>query len=364
MNRLGSILWLCLVCFCLWSDDVGVSASTVEEPDLDLLSLTNEELEQICTIRGFELTKEVDNETGKSVEYSHDDYVEAARQCLDIEAEMEKIIQENPDILKEIEEESEEMLKEQERLIQQKKELEDKLNKAKTATPEKVPTPKSNDDSTQNIPSQPNNLKQNDDDDDSIIDLDESMDDEKSEKVEKDTTANIKNIESSVNDKKDGNREKTASSSTLKEDLTHEEGESPSPSENNVKDSPMSSLPSPSPTFEKTIQRVKESDQPLFTLKDIAMDFKEQVGKDLDRIGKILLPPSIRGPLVEDVLKPAMRVGKQISIQTYEFLKRYLSVFFAKVKAKVEDELEKRKEQKQLEEQDDTTTPVQDMKLQ
>ena len=88
MNRLGSILWLCLVCFYLWSDDVGVSASTVEEPDLDLLSLTNEELEQICTIRGFELTKEVDNETGKSVEYSHDDYVGAARQCLDIEAEM------------------------------------------------------------------------------------------------------------------------------------------------------------------------------------------------------------------------------------------------------------------------------------
>ena len=169
------------------------------------------------------------------------------------------------------------------------------------------------------------------------------MDDEKSEKVEKDTTANIKNNESSVNDKKDGNREKTASSSSSKEDLTHEEGESPSPSENNVKDSPMSSLPSPSPTFEKTIQRVKESDQPLFTLKDIVIDFKEQVGKDLDRIGKILLPPSIRGPLVEDVLKPAMRVGKQISIQTYEFLKRYLSVFFAKVKAKVEDELKKNK---------------------
>ena len=89
-------LWLyyysiLLVVVLVWSTTTVVSSeSTMKqgEDEIDLESLTNEELEQICMMRGFELKKEVDAQTGKPVEYSHNDYVEAARQCLDIEAEM------------------------------------------------------------------------------------------------------------------------------------------------------------------------------------------------------------------------------------------------------------------------------------
>ena len=86
-------LWYSIVLVVLvWSTTVvSASESTMKrggEDEIDLESLTNEELEQICMMRGFELKKEVDTQTGKPVEYSHNDYVEAARQCLDIEAEM------------------------------------------------------------------------------------------------------------------------------------------------------------------------------------------------------------------------------------------------------------------------------------
>ena len=50
--------------------------------------MTKEELEEICTSRGFELVKEQDKESGEMATYSHDDYVNAAKQCLEIEGEM------------------------------------------------------------------------------------------------------------------------------------------------------------------------------------------------------------------------------------------------------------------------------------
>lgn len=59
-----------------------------DDEDMDLESMTNEELEDICTSRGFEVVKEKDKETGDTKIYTHDDYVNAAKQCLEIEAEM------------------------------------------------------------------------------------------------------------------------------------------------------------------------------------------------------------------------------------------------------------------------------------
>jgi len=53
-----------------------------------LNELSDKELEHICTSRGFELVKESDKETGQPITYSHQDYVDAAKQCLEIEAEM------------------------------------------------------------------------------------------------------------------------------------------------------------------------------------------------------------------------------------------------------------------------------------
>lgn len=56
------------------------TTTTKEMDEIDLDSLSDLELEEICALRGFELVKEG--------VFSHDDYVEAARQCLAIERDM------------------------------------------------------------------------------------------------------------------------------------------------------------------------------------------------------------------------------------------------------------------------------------
>jgi hypothetical protein len=54
----------------------------------ELSALTDYELEKICLQRGFELQYPVDATTGEKVQLSHDDYIEAAKQCLAIEKEL------------------------------------------------------------------------------------------------------------------------------------------------------------------------------------------------------------------------------------------------------------------------------------
>lgn len=66
----------------------STSSSAVEDEDeIDLNSLTDTQLEEFCTDRGFVLVRDK-SASAKEIEYSHDDYVDAARQCLAIEAEM------------------------------------------------------------------------------------------------------------------------------------------------------------------------------------------------------------------------------------------------------------------------------------
>jgi hypothetical protein len=49
---------------------------------IDLVDMTDEELEDICTSRGFELIRE-DGQV-----YTHEDYVDAASECLQIETDL------------------------------------------------------------------------------------------------------------------------------------------------------------------------------------------------------------------------------------------------------------------------------------
>jgi hypothetical protein len=61
--------------------------NTTADPDLQ--AMDDVELEQICTNLGFALQKDiVDDATGELIVFTHDDYVEAARQCLSIEKEL------------------------------------------------------------------------------------------------------------------------------------------------------------------------------------------------------------------------------------------------------------------------------------
>lgn len=59
----------------------------IDDNTSSLENLTNEELEAICTSRGFELVRELD-EHGKERTFTRENYMDAARQCLDVEAEM------------------------------------------------------------------------------------------------------------------------------------------------------------------------------------------------------------------------------------------------------------------------------------
>jgi len=82
---------------------------------MNLESLSDEELEAICTERGFELVKEK-NADGDEISYTHEDYMDAASQCLAIEAEMEKVLKEHPEILDELKEEAEKIRAEKDKL--------------------------------------------------------------------------------------------------------------------------------------------------------------------------------------------------------------------------------------------------------
>ena len=59
----------------------------------DLDAMSNEELEQICLQRGFELVKDdIDDATGEIIQFNRDDYIDAAMRCLAIEREMYVVI--------------------------------------------------------------------------------------------------------------------------------------------------------------------------------------------------------------------------------------------------------------------------------
>ena len=60
-----------------------ISASTDDDDEyIDLVDLSDEDLEKICTSRGFDLVRE------EGQVYTHQDYVDAASECLQIETEL------------------------------------------------------------------------------------------------------------------------------------------------------------------------------------------------------------------------------------------------------------------------------------
>ena len=78
-------VWFFAYLLCCLTLVVGQEVYTTEE----LTAMTDDELEQICVTRGFTILRDaIDPDTGKSYDLSHDDFVEAARQCLEIEQEM------------------------------------------------------------------------------------------------------------------------------------------------------------------------------------------------------------------------------------------------------------------------------------
>eukprot|EP00584_Thalassiosira_punctigera_P002511 CAMPEP_0172543802 /NCGR_PEP_ID=MMETSP1067-20121228/14097_1 /TAXON_ID=265564 ORGANISM="Thalassiosira punctigera, Strain Tpunct2005C2" /NCGR_SAMPLE_ID=MMETSP1067 /ASSEMBLY_ACC=CAM_ASM_000444 /LENGTH=233 /DNA_ID=CAMNT_0013330277 /DNA_START=331 /DNA_END=1032 /DNA_ORIENTATION=+ len=116
--------------------------------------MSDEELKEICTSRGFELVRvEVDMDTGEPMIYTHQDFVEAAGKCLQIEADLEEILEKHPEILEDVQKESERMMKERDRLLAEfdeqqqgkdgmtKRQENDNAEKTKPGDGEGVPDP-------------------------------------------------------------------------------------------------------------------------------------------------------------------------------------------------------------------------------
>lgn len=105
-------LWLHFTVSCIFASTV-IEQKDEESVEEYLNGLSVSELEEICTSRGFSLQPE---EGFSKDEYTHEDYVDAAIQCLAIEAEIEAAIEENPEILDQLKEEAERMQQEKEEL--------------------------------------------------------------------------------------------------------------------------------------------------------------------------------------------------------------------------------------------------------
>ena len=87
-----SFTYICIFLLSLAAtEEVTTSATTTKndnEEYYNLEAMTNEELEEICTSRGFELVREIDDNTGEEIVYTHQDYIDAATECLQIEEDL------------------------------------------------------------------------------------------------------------------------------------------------------------------------------------------------------------------------------------------------------------------------------------
>jgi len=106
------------------NDEIHHPLSLEELEHTDLHTLSDKELEEVCIMRGFELYREMDEETGEEYQFTHEDYVEAAKQCLAVEREMNEILAEHPELLEELHSEVNHM-------VEEKKRLDEKLAAAK-----------------------------------------------------------------------------------------------------------------------------------------------------------------------------------------------------------------------------------------
>jgi len=282
MNSLIILIIFAVFSSCACSD-VNVVAN--ENDDVDLQDLSDEELEGICTTRGFELVKEVDEKTGQPRNYSHGDYVDAARQCLQIEAEMEGILSENPDLMDDIESETQKMLEEKKRLEAELAEAQLKLKKEKEgnlankSSSDKVDRSSFDGNTTVGFggdtQSENNSITTSggDDEVDEVIDLDEDtkVNDQVIDKVQlasDDARGGIKNEESS-GVKEDGPEKKVS----------------------------------------------------IMTTEEFLKEFKNEIRESIARVVDIMKP-------LTEALRPVIRISKNTTLATFDLLKRNILAIF------------------------------------
>ncbi len=82
-SKSNSLLYFLILVVLFAANLSGSQAANGDDDDyIDLVDMTDDELEEICTSRGFELVRE-DGQV-----YTHQDYVDAASECLQIETDL------------------------------------------------------------------------------------------------------------------------------------------------------------------------------------------------------------------------------------------------------------------------------------
>ena len=348
----------------------------IDYTQIDLNELTNDELVAICTDRGFELVFELDDATEEPLEYSHEDYVDAARECLKLEQEMEQFYDENPDMLKEMEEERKRMLKEQEELEQKLKEAQEKLHteKAKKTSDGNAFVKKAgqedetDEDETDAPPAaaaaaaaaetSKKGDQKDENSDDEVIDLDDDIMNEVIEESQKQKAG--QSPDDTEEEPSRANNDASASiSSNIDDGLIIEFKEVYAEFCAKVKQDfeTIANIVVPKPLRGP----LKDGLNKGYTIaKDVSVDILakvkssglyEKVKEDAIRILDIIVPQSARGPLREG-LKTGIKMAKDSAIKGADMAKRYGSALLEKGLAtykKIQQEQEERKQREQQE---------------
>lgn len=74
-----------------------------------------------------------------------------------------------------------------------------------------------------------------------------------------------------------------------------------------------------------TLEDNSETNASILTLKDIAVEFRDQVKRDFSRVCDIVLPVQYREPLM-NALRPVFIVVRNLVNETYKMVKRYVSI--------------------------------------
>ena len=345
----------------------------IDYTQIDLTELSNDELVAICTDRGFELVFELDDATEEPLEYSHEDYVDAARECLKLEMEMESFYDENPDMLKEMEQERERMLKEQEELEQKLKEAQGKLDteKAKKTSggnvfvkkAEQEKEEKTGEDETVAPPpetSKKENQKDELTSDDEVIDLDDDIMNKVIEESQKTKAEqSVDDMEEEPSEAKNAAPASISSSTATDDGLIIEFKEVYAEFCAKVKQDfeTIANIVVPKPLrgplkdgLNKGYTIAKDASSKIL-VKVKSHGLYEKVKEDAIRIFDIIIPQSARGPLREG-LKTGVKMAKDGAIKGADMAKRYGSALLEKGMAtykKIQQEQEERKRREQQE---------------
>lgn len=330
----------------------GAADNDIDYAQIDLHELTNDELVAVCTQRGFELVAEVDDISGEPFSYSHDDYVEAARECLALEAEMEQFYEENRGLQKDMEDERDRMMKENEELEQQVKEAKDKLERERSragegggafakphATQNSAEAESDKSDASEDGSSnEAAGVENNEEKEKEHAELKELLDDDSDDVIDLDH-------QGAKGDGENGGVGNEGLSSHGAQDETdrpvESEAQEISKPETEAEGAPVSHE-------DGGISTLADKDYgtgPLATarlMKDITLEVREKMIDDFNRVADMILPEPLREPIKEAIGK-GFRLAKDAAMRAAEMAQRYAKALFKEAKAAYE----KRKQEKE-----------------